>query len=230
MILYECVCQDNPTAGKLQQLCVYLDHQDVWYELFHWGCNSCSKEFGWLQMLVGSEIDFKWIMKSLLAYSLIESYHDWESYCMHLVVHDWCVETFWAPQCRAIWRPSTGFWSSDCSPTLTDVYSRLMTWKACIGLNQRKLSTHSTTWATSTLIKASTRRYEKAWCQGKHTEAEEIYQRALDGKEKAWGPDHTSTLDTVNNLGNLYSSKCFRVVIAYYKYLILIKFDVCIEL
>jgi hypothetical protein len=29
-------------------------------------------------------------------------------------------------------------------------------------------------------------------------------KRALRGKEKAWGPDHTSTLDTVNDLGNLY--------------------------
>ena len=32
-----------------------------------------------------------------------------------------------------------------------------------------------------------------------------MYLRALVGKEKAWGPDHTSTLDTVNNLGNLYA-------------------------
>ncbi|CAH0028564.1 unnamed protein product [Clonostachys rhizophaga] len=41
--------------------------------------------------------------------------------------------------------------------------------------------------------------------QGKMQEAEEMYLRALRGKEKAWGPDHTSTLDTVNNLGLLYS-------------------------
>ena len=31
------------------------------------------------------------------------------------------------------------------------------------------------------------------------------FHKALKGFEKAWGPDHTSTLDTVNNLGNLYS-------------------------
>jgi hypothetical protein len=29
----------------------------------------------------------------------------------------------------------------------------------------------------------------------------------LKGKEKAWGPEHTSTLDTVNNLGALYSDQ-----------------------
>jgi tetratricopeptide (TPR) repeat protein len=34
-----------------------------------------------------------------------------------------------------------------------------------------------------------------------------MYQRALQGNEKAWGPDHTSTLDTVNNLGLLYKSQ-----------------------
>jgi tetratricopeptide (TPR) repeat protein len=33
-----------------------------------------------------------------------------------------------------------------------------------------------------------------------------MYLRALAGKEKAWGPEHTSTLDTVNNLGLLYKS------------------------
>ena len=43
--------------------------------------------------------------------------------------------------------------------------------------------------------------------QGKLVEAERMYQRALEGYEKAWGPEHTSTLDTVNNLGVLYASQ-----------------------
>ena len=30
---------------------------------------------------------------------------------------------------------------------------------------------------------------------------------ALEGKEKAWGSEHTSTLDTVNNLGALYADQ-----------------------
>ncbi|KAK8863151.1 beta transducin-like protein het-e4s [Apiospora arundinis] len=34
--------------------------------------------------------------------------------------------------------------------------------------------------------------------QGKMDEAEAMYQRSLQGKERAWGPDHTSTLDMVN--------------------------------
>src|SRR5437773_7526126 len=43
--------------------------------------------------------------------------------------------------------------------------------------------------------------------QGKLAEAEAMYQRALAGKEKALGPEHTSTLDTVNNLGVLYRNQ-----------------------
>lgn len=34
-----------------------------------------------------------------------------------------------------------------------------------------------------------------------------MYQRALEGYEKALGPDHTQTLDTVKNLGVLYRNQ-----------------------
>jgi tetratricopeptide (TPR) repeat protein len=43
--------------------------------------------------------------------------------------------------------------------------------------------------------------------QDKLKEAEEVYQRALAGYEKALGPDHTSILTTVHNLGRLYSDQ-----------------------
>ena len=33
--------------------------------------------------------------------------------------------------------------------------------------------------------------------QGKLAEAEKMYKRALDGKEKAWGPEHTSFDDMI---------------------------------
>ncbi|MCJ1417808.1 hypothetical protein MMC32_004153 [Xylographa parallela] len=38
-------------------------------------------------------------------------------------------------------------------------------------------------------------------------EAEKMYMRALKGYEKAWGAEHTSTPDTVNNLGVLYKNQ-----------------------
>ena len=42
---------------------------------------------------------------------------------------------------------------------------------------------------------------------GRLKEAEKIYARALKGYEKAWGAEHTSTLNTVNNLGLLYKNQ-----------------------
>jgi tetratricopeptide (TPR) repeat protein len=39
---------------------------------------------------------------------------------------------------------------------------------------------------------------------GRLAEAENKYQRALQGYEKALGADHTSTLATVHDLGILY--------------------------
>jgi hypothetical protein len=43
-------------------------------------------------------------------------------------------------------------------------------------------------------------------------EAEKIYLRALAGYEKALGPEHISTLDTVNNLRILYASQGNRAI------------------
>ncbi|TKA63500.1 hypothetical protein B0A55_11221 [Friedmanniomyces simplex] len=43
--------------------------------------------------------------------------------------------------------------------------------------------------------------------QNKMREAEEVYLRALRGKEEARGPKHTSTLNTVNNLAILYKNQ-----------------------
>ncbi len=34
-----------------------------------------------------------------------------------------------------------------------------------------------------------------------------MYLRALGGKEKAWGPEHTLMLGIVNNLGRLYKDQ-----------------------
>ena len=39
--------------------------------------------------------------------------------------------------------------------------------------------------------------------QGKLNEAEPLYRRALEGREKTLGPDHLHTLISVNNLGLL---------------------------
>jgi tetratricopeptide (TPR) repeat protein len=43
--------------------------------------------------------------------------------------------------------------------------------------------------------------------QGRLAEAKKMYNRALHGREKALGADHTSTLTTVNDLGWVYKDQ-----------------------
>jgi tetratricopeptide (TPR) repeat protein len=63
--------------------------------------------------------------------------------------------------------------------------------------------------------------------QGKLVEAQQMYQRALQGYEKALGPEHMSTLTTVSNLGLVFKKQCYaaaklsgrNIVLAYIKQL-----------
>lgn len=40
---------------------------------------------------------------------------------------------------------------------------------------------------------------------GRLKEAEKMYVQALKDYKKAWGAEHTSTLEIINNLGALYA-------------------------
>ena len=75
------------------QLWAFLDHQDVWYKLFSCRSRGCT-ECHWLQELGQSEVEFKRVVRTLFAYSLIEPYRDLsqaeghpssESYSVHPV-------------------------------------------------------------------------------------------------------------------------------------------------
>ena len=147
------------------------------------------------QDLGSSEIEFKRTMSALLAYSLVESRQDMESYSVHPVVHDWCAETisdnrvdflmlaFLVVGFAVPSNAERGYWL----------------------LQQRLIphAEHCTRQSHHIEIEDATDYSERNDAfhnlghiyadQGKLAEAEEMYQRALDGKEKAWGAEHTST-------------------------------------
>ena len=205
MISFERVRHDNPTAGKLLQLWAYLHYQDIWYELFLRSAGSWHDEQGWVQELAGGEIVFKGTMQSLLAYSLIESQQDRESYSMHPVVHDWCAETVSCGHEDLLLAALiiVGRASPD--------HSEAEYW-----LLQQRLLPHADRCVRQMGV-AEAHHYLQVEAsdafhglgilfadQGKYAKAEKMNRRALDGREKAWGPDHTSTLSIVNNLASLY--------------------------
>ncbi len=207
-ISYERVKQSNPTAAKLLQLWAYLDNQDLWFELLKRGSRG-SKDPVWLQDLVRSEIGFGRIIKKLLAYSLVESHQDTESYSIHPVVHDWCLESISRGKLELmiLATRTVGF----AAPGQTEPEYWLMQQRLLPHVNRciQQLSTVNVPSATEDqdIDDAFHNLGDLYADQGKMAEAEKMYQRALEGYEKAWGPEHTSTLDTVNNLGILYKDQ-----------------------
>ena len=204
MLSYERIEQDNPSAAKFLELWAYLDHQDMWYGLLSCGRHEFYK-YDWLRNLVESEISFKEVMRALLAYSLIESHERIESYSIHPVVHDWCMFIS-RGQVENIILAST------------IVGSAVPSWEEKeYWLTQRRLLPHAdrcTRFLQKSDVPDETRYsgsndafhnlgllYKN---QGKLAEAEKMYQRALEGYEKALGPKHIFTLDIVHNLGVLY--------------------------
>ena len=208
MISYERITEDTPSAAKFLQLWAYLDHQDVWYELLSRGRHNFY-EYSWFRELIKSEISFKEIMRTLLAYSLIESHERIESYSIHPVVHDWCTEFISDGQEDTIILASTIIGSavpSHSEPEYWLTQQRLLPHAdRCIRFLQKLNAPDETRYSGSN--NAFHNIGDLYAHQGKMTEAEKMYQRALKGYEKAWGPEHTSTLDTVNNLAFLYANQ-----------------------
>ncbi|KAL9024121.1 MAG: hypothetical protein Q9196_006743 [Gyalolechia fulgens] len=200
MISYNRIQHSNPTAGKLLQLWAYLDRQDVWYQLFLRGSVGCP-ECEWLQEMAQSEIEFKRVIRSLLAYSLIESHQDTESYSIHPVVHDWCSEMISDGNndliTIALTIVGTAAPRGHSEPEYWLLQQRLLPHaERCLKqidsfdlFNQLESFEASDAFHNLGLLYAD---------RGKYTEAEKMYQRALDGYE---GPN---TLYTITNLGIVY--------------------------
>ncbi|MCJ1424696.1 hypothetical protein MMC29_002584, partial [Sticta canariensis] len=204
MISYDSVRRRDETSTNLLQLWVHFHYQDLWFELFH-----RSKDLdtpSWIKGLTRSEISFKSTMKTLLAYSLVESSRNGESYSIHPVVHDWCRESIGQDQTDLI------LLALIIVGNAVPDHSEKAYW-----LVQQRLLPHANRCGKE-VFRHDTAEAGKEWevigafsslvflygDQSKLVEAEMMYERALDGIEKAWGPDHISNLAILNNLGILY--------------------------
>jgi hypothetical protein len=142
-------------------------------------------------------VRFTRAISSLHDYSLLEVYEG--RYSLHTGVHDWTLECL-----------NQQFDEERCGMAIRCVAASV-SWES-----------DAQYWARNRRVLAHARRFQLARFTGLidwsriepndlvylaalyqqndlHVEAEEMYVRALRGMEKAWGPEHTSTLDTVNN-------------------------------
>jgi tetratricopeptide (TPR) repeat protein len=199
----------NEGAAKLLRLWGYLDNQELWFQLLQWeGYESAAPS--WLRKITATEISFIETIDILLNYSLIER-NDCETYSMHAVVHDWIRASI----------------NADKDEGMLDIATTTIGLAVPEGevrnswIIKRRILLHALRWLEywDQVGEASETVSGDAHLAGLHSlgilykdqgrlsEAEAMYDRALAGREKASGTEHPSMLQTVNSLGVLYSEQ-----------------------
>jgi tetratricopeptide (TPR) repeat protein len=209
-ISYEQVRKQSEEAAWLLKLWGFLDNGEVWYELIA-ACKEAEMNIPvWLVEITEDELAFAEAMGLLSRYSLVDGKEGTGSHSMHSVLHRWCCNLADGAEQYELGRIAVGLVASSVPGE-----SEVEFWK-----KQKRLMAHGL--RTSGWIIEDGRSDEKraveasirpdhfhmlAYLLGNEDrqQAEKMYQRALQGYEKAWGPEHTSALTTVNNLGALYA-------------------------
>ena len=207
-ISYDQVLRRSEAAAWLLRLWAFFHHDDLWYGLL--AKSGDIEEFvtfetpTWLAELSESELEFSSAMGLLKAYSLAESTGA-GSYTMHSVLHRWSRSLSLDADAALLVSISICVLAK-ASPSTA--YG--LSWKlerrllqhvlhVCNELRMtRILAQHDLPSGATNLLGHLLRHQEK------RDDAAQMYQRALLGYEKALGPNHTSTLETVNNLGLSY--------------------------
>ncbi|KAL9053502.1 MAG: hypothetical protein Q9162_004740 [Coniocarpon cinnabarinum] len=200
--------QQNEHSAKLLQLWAYFDNQDLWLELLREGRSS---GLDWLLNITEDELNFDEALRMLCNYGLAGvdrsakfSEVEHQGYTIHSCVHSWAFHML-----NKEWDPEFANLTLKCVARHLPDNNMQKPW-----VTQRRLMRHiGRCWRF--VLEGCLDHNDTGWMlhrfgdvyadQGQFKEAEAMYQRALQGKEKAWGPEHTSTLNTVNNLGNLYA-------------------------
>jgi tetratricopeptide (TPR) repeat protein len=211
-ISYDQVLRRSETAAWLLRLWAFFYHDDFWYGLLAKSASFLQdlkdgEKFEmptWLAELAGSELGFSSAMALLKAYSLAESTGG-RSYTMHSVLHRWS---------RSLSSNAEGapliFISICVLASATPSKKDGMSWKLERRLLQHVLHAGIELRVTQTVAqlefpsRATHRLGVLLRHQDKLNDAEQMFLRALSAKEKVLGPNHMSTLATVNNLGILY--------------------------
>jgi tetratricopeptide (TPR) repeat protein len=210
-ISYGQVQRQSEEAACLLKLWGFLDSGEVWYELIAAGSDLATETDvpAWLLAVAEDELAYGEAMGLLSRYSLTEGREGTDSHSMHAVLHRWC--GYLAEEEE---RQELGCLAAGLVASSVPLESDAEFWKT-----QKRLMAHGicvSRWieedsglGKERVIGASVRpghfhNLGYLLDDEDRQRAEKMYRRALQGYEKAWGSEHTSTLDTVNNLGALY--------------------------
>ncbi|KAN0072347.1 HET domain containing protein [Elaphomyces granulatus] len=206
---FDHVKQRNELSAKLLQLWAYFDNQDIWFELLR---HSDSEDPEWIRELTKDELSFNEAVRVLSDHGLVEidmssqELIESRGYSIHGCVHSWTIYVLNQEWDYNLAKLALKFVGSHVPREESAKW-----W-----LTQRRLLQHAARCSHAVLNGMVTddgmewALYNLGRLYADHDkldEAEKMYQRALRGKEKAWGRDHMLTLDTVNNLGLLYADQ-----------------------
>ncbi|CAH0024545.1 unnamed protein product [Clonostachys rhizophaga] len=206
--------EDKSTdARNALRLWACLDNKQFWHGLLEVAKSTDSEEQWppWLFRMANDVTCFADAMGLLLRYSMIQAQAEPSgSYAMHPVVHQWVLHLDSNEKNRDFARLALVLVGRLVPDRETKEYWIL----------QQRILPHAeqcSRWIQKDFLRSNeTATSDKAMIdsvhrlgilyrdQGKFSEAEAMYNKALEGKEKALGRDHTSTLSTVNNLGLVY--------------------------
>ena len=210
-ISYEQVERENTRSAMLLRLWAYFSNDDLWFELLREGHATGPL---WFRELTDDMLEFHEAVRVLCNYGLAEP--DMSSkergiesrgYSMHSCVHMWTLHVLNQEQDVEMARLAMRCVGAHVPANTEQGY-----WVV-----ERRLIQHGDRCLATQVTSGISTAEDDEWIpynlgllyndQGRLDEAEAMYDRALQGYERALGPEHTSTLRTVNNLGVLYKDQ-----------------------
>ncbi|KAK2612718.1 hypothetical protein QQS21_001335 [Conoideocrella luteorostrata] len=202
-VSYQQIQEQNPLAAHLLQWWAYFNNEDIWLELLQPVRGDGPQ---WIYELT-DELNFNSAMGTLHDYGFVETYTgslnliESRGYSIHGCLHAWTIHILNQERDAYL-----GKLAAKCVASRVPARNNAQFW-----LLQRRLLPHAI--MPCAIIQGSDKDLDWVFHnlgilyaeQGKLQEAEEMYARALQEKEKTWGPDHTSSLETVHSLGCLYA-------------------------
>jgi tetratricopeptide (TPR) repeat protein len=202
---FDQIQRQNKQSAALLRLWAYFDSRDIWLELLQ---SYVAHGIEWIYEVTKDELSFSHTIRTLSNYGLVEvdfsvdELIESRGYSVHSCVHSWMTHVL-----NQEWSIDLARFAISCIASHVPDQESGKWW-----LTQKRLLPHAGKYSDE--ISGKIIGNDMSWVcqrlahlysdQGKLKEAKEMYQRALRGSEKALGPDHTSTLDAVDNLGVVY--------------------------
>jgi tetratricopeptide (TPR) repeat protein len=209
---YGQVQRQSKEAAWLLKLWGFLDSGELWYELIAAGSNMVAETDvpAWLLAVAEDELAYSEAMGLLSRYSLVEGREGTDSHSMHAVLHHWCRYLAEEEEQLDIGCLAVGLVASSVSLQSDAEFwkKRKRTMAHCLRVSRwiEEVSGSDKEKAVKALMQPDNF-YSLGYIlddEDRH-QAEQMYQRALQGKEKTWGPEHISTLSIIGDLGSLYA-------------------------